>query len=58
MARVSERRRFLELSAAGGAALGLGDLAFLAELPPVSPEHAEVNPGLVRLAEPTTSRTT
>ena len=48
MARVSERRRFLELSAAGGAALGLGDLAFLAELPPVSAEQAEVNPGLVR----------
>ena len=49
MARATKRRRFLKFSAAGGAALGLGDLAFLAELPPVSAEQAEVNPGLVRL---------
>lgn len=45
----TDRRRFLQASAAGGALLGLGDLGFLAGLRPVSAEEAALDPRIVRL---------
>jgi hypothetical protein len=45
----TDRRRFLQTAAAGGAALGLGDLAFLSRLRPVSAEEAALDPKVVRL---------
>jgi hypothetical protein len=63
MSRKSTRRNFLQTTAAGGALLGLGDLAFLSCLPPVSAAEAKLDPqlvqfqpeidGLVRLIEDT-----
>ena len=49
MAERPTRRRFLQSAAAGGTALGLGSLAFLKGLPPVSAQQARVSPGLARL---------
>jgi hypothetical protein len=43
------RRRFLTLTAAGGAFAGLGDLAFLARLPAVHDEQSVLDPRVVRL---------
>jgi hypothetical protein len=43
-----ERRRFLEL-AAGGSFVSLGDLSFLARLPPVSATDTRLDPKRVRL---------
>ncbi len=43
------RRRFLTLTAAGGAFAGIGDLAFLARLPAVHDEQAALDPAVVRL---------
>ena len=48
----STRRQFLQFTAAGGAALGLGDMAFLAGLPPVSAEEVTESSRLVRLDPP------
>src|SRR5207249_4186104 len=45
----SNRRRFLQASAAGGALLGLGDLGFLSQLRPVSADEASLDPKVVRL---------
>jgi hypothetical protein len=45
----SNRRRFLQSAAAGGALLGLGDLGFLSRLGPVSAAEARLDPKLVRL---------
>jgi hypothetical protein len=45
----SSRRRFLQNAAVAGAAAGLGDLSFLANLKPVSAAEAAPNPQLVRL---------
>ncbi len=44
-----DRRRFLKSAAAGGTLLGLGDLAFLSRLRPVSAEEARLDPNIVRL---------
>ncbi len=49
MSQKNSRRRFLQITAAGGALLGLGDLAFLSKLPPVSADDARLDPKLVRL---------
>lgn len=49
MAEKTTRRRFLQSAAVGGTALGLGSLAFLKKLPPVSAQNARVSPGLVKL---------
>jgi hypothetical protein len=49
MALRHTRRRFLQSAAAGGALLGLGDLGFLGQLPPVSAADARPDPGRVRL---------
>jgi len=49
MAETTTRRRFLQSAAVGGTALGLGSLAFLRELPPVSGQEARLSPALVRL---------
>jgi hypothetical protein len=49
MSTRTDRRRFLKTAAAGGAALGIGDLAFLARLRPVSAEEATLDPKTVRL---------
>ncbi len=43
------RRGFLRETAAGGALLGLGELGFLAKLPPVRAEEAQPNPGIVQM---------
>jgi hypothetical protein len=43
------RRRFLQATAAGSAALGLGDLAFLTRLPRVSADEVRPDPKVVRL---------
>ena len=43
------RRRFLQTAAAGGALAGLGDLAFLSRLRPVSADETELDPNIVRL---------
>ena len=45
----TDRRRFLQSAAAGGALLGVGDLAFLGGLPAVSAADAKLDPKLVRL---------
>src|SRR5919112_1828516 len=45
----TDRRRFLQTAAAGGTLLGLGDLAFLSQLRPVSAEEAKLDPKVVRL---------
>src|SRR5262249_8742112 len=45
----SNRRRFMQASAAGGALLGLGDLGFLSRLTPVSAQEASLDPRGVRL---------
>src|SRR3954447_10394762 len=45
----TDRRRFLQASAAGGALLGLGDLGFLSQLRPVSADEAALDPEVVRL---------
>lgn len=44
-----DRRRFLQSAASGSALMGLGDLAFLSRLRPVSAEEARLDPGVVRL---------
>jgi hypothetical protein len=49
MSMRSNRRRFLQASAAGGALLGLGDVTFLSRLRPVSAEEASLDPKVVRL---------
>ena len=51
MAARLSRRRFLQSAAAGGAALGLGELGFLAGLPPVNAADAKPEPGRVRLRD-------
>jgi hypothetical protein len=43
------RREFTRHTAAGAALLGLGDLAFLGRLPPVSAADARLDPRLVRI---------
>jgi hypothetical protein len=43
------RRQFLRTTAAGGAILGLGDLAFLSGLPRVTAAEAKPDPNVVRL---------
>src|SRR5213080_813455 len=45
----TDRRSFLQASAAGSALLGLGDLGFLSQLRPVSAEEARLDPKVVRL---------
>jgi hypothetical protein len=45
----SDRRRFLQASAAGGVVAGLGDLGFLSRLRPVSADEATLDPKVVRL---------
>ncbi len=49
MSMGTDRRRFLGVSAAGGALLGLGDLGFLSRLKPVSAAEAALDPKVVRL---------
>ena len=49
MSMRSNRRRFLQASATGGAVLGLGDLGFLSRLRPVSADEASLDPKVVRL---------
>lgn len=44
------RRRFVQRAAAGGTLLGLGDFAFLRNLPPVSAADAGVNTKMVQLS--------
>ena len=44
-----DRRRFLRETASGGAALGLGGLAFLSCLPPISAAEAKLATGTVPL---------
>src|SRR5436309_3285256 len=45
----TSRRSFLQAAALGGAAYGLGDLAFLGQLPAVRAEETKPDPKLVRL---------
>jgi hypothetical protein len=49
MSMRTDRRRFLQASAAGGALVGLGDLGFLSKLRPVSADEARLDPKVVRL---------
>jgi hypothetical protein len=49
MVEGNSRRRFLQNAAVVGAAAGLGDLAFLSRLKPVSAAEAQPQPDLVRL---------
>ncbi len=49
MSMRSNRRRFFQATAAGGALVGLGDLGFLSRLRPVSAEEASLDPKVVRL---------
>ncbi|MBW3541396.1 MAG: twin-arginine translocation signal domain-containing protein [Planctomycetes bacterium] len=49
MAMHNSRRSFLKHTALGGLALGLGDLAFLSRLAPVSASEARLDPNGVRL---------
>ncbi len=49
MSMRTDRRRFLQTSAAGGALAGLGDLGFLSRLRPVSADEAKLDPKVVRL---------
>ena len=41
------RREFLKFASVGGTAMGLGGLAFLGKLPPVSAQEARLDPALV-----------
>ena len=45
----TDRRRFLQASAASGALASLGDLSFLSQLRPVSADEASLDPKVVRL---------
>ncbi|HUG91429.1 MAG TPA: twin-arginine translocation signal domain-containing protein [Planctomycetaceae bacterium] len=45
----TNRRDFLRTAAAGGALVGLGDLAFLSRLRPVSASEAKLDPNVVQL---------
>src|SRR5438552_1055957 len=45
----TSRRSFLQAAALGGAAYGLGDLAFLGQLPAVRAEETKLDPKVVRL---------
>jgi hypothetical protein len=49
MSMRTDRRRFLQTTAAGGALAGLGDLGFLSRLRPVSADEAKLDPKIVRL---------
>ena len=49
MSRQNTRRDFLKTTAATGTILGLGDLAFLKGLNPVSAAETKLNPSTVRL---------
>lgn len=49
MSNHSNRRRFLQTTAAGGALFGLGDLGFLSRLPRVSAEEAKPDPNFAKL---------
>ena len=49
MSMRTDRRRFLQTTAAGGALAGLGDLGFLSRLRPVSADEAKLDPKVVRL---------
>ncbi len=49
MSQRATRRRFLQSTAAGGLALGMGDLSFLGKLPPVAAAEAKLDPKVVRL---------
>lgn len=49
MAAMTNRRGFLQASAAGAAAAGLGDLGFLSQLRPVTASEAALDPQVVRL---------
>src|SRR5271165_4779574 len=49
MSMRTDRRRFLQASAAGVAMAGLGDLGFLSRLRPVSADEAKLDPKVVRL---------
>jgi len=49
MSARTDRRRFLQTAAAGGALVGLGDLGFLSRLRPVSADEARLDPKVVRL---------
>ena len=49
MSARTDRRRFLQTAATGGALLGLGDLGFLSRLRPVSADEATLDPKVVRL---------
>jgi hypothetical protein len=49
MSMRTDRRRFLQTSAAGAAMAGLGDLGFLSRLRPVSADEAKLDPKVVRL---------
>lgn len=49
MSHRATRRQFLHTTAAGGLALGLGDLAFLGKVPPASAAEAKLDPKVVRL---------
>src|SRR5262245_20179770 len=49
MAQRATRRQFLKFAGASGTAAGLGSLAFLTRLPPVSAQEARLSPRLVKL---------
>ncbi len=49
MFTATNRRRFLQRAAAGGAFFGLGDLAFMSKLPPVSAAETKLKPNMVQL---------
>src|SRR5882672_7050863 len=49
MSHRATRRQFIRSTAAGGLVLGLGDLGFLGQLPPVSAAEAKLDPKVVRL---------
>jgi len=49
MADRTTRREFLKFAGVGGTTLGLGSLAFLTRLPPVTAQEARVSPRLVKL---------
>ena len=48
MFTATNRRRFLQRVAAGGAFFGLGDLSFMSELPPVSAAETKLKTKMVR----------
>ena len=49
MAESTTRRQFLKVAGVGGTAMGFGSLTFLAKLPPVSAQEANLDPRLVKL---------